>query len=246
MTKFIDRTGEEFITNEGEKIKIIDYNKTTRRWVVLFESTGNTKEATYRNCQTGEVKNPYKRSVYDVGFLGDGKYKRSKNRECYGEWLSMLQRCYDPKRSRAYEGVTMYEEWHNFQNFAEWWYERVYNCNEQLCLDKDIKNKKAKMYSPETCLIVPQTINKLFNKQRFHRGQLCIGVMKTKNGKFEAQCSVRGKSTHIGTYDSELEAFNAYKHFKEQYIKEIANEYKHIIPKEVYECMLKYEVDIDD
>jgi hypothetical protein len=36
------------------------------------------------------------------------------------------------------------------------------------------------------------------------------GVVKTKNGKYEAKIKCNGKKTHIGTFDSALIAYNAY------------------------------------
>jgi uncharacterized UPF0160 family protein len=37
-----------------------------------------------------------------------------------------------------------------------------------------------------------------------------------------------------------------YKHFKEKYIKEIADKYKEKIPSKLYEAMYRYEVEITD
>ena len=50
----------------------------------------------------------------------------------------------------------------------------------------------------------------------------------------------------IGLYDNEYEAFLSYKRFKEKYIKQIANEYKDIIPQKLYDAMYRYEVEIND
>ena len=50
----------------------------------------------------------------------------------------------------------------------------------------------------------------------------------------------------MGSFDSEEEAFYAYKEFKEQYIKQVADEYKDKIPKKLYDAMYKYEVEITD
>lgn len=36
------------------------------------------------------------------------------------------------------------------------------------------------------------------------------------------------------------------KEFKENYIKEVANEYKDKIPQKLYEAMYRYKVEIDD
>ena len=50
----------------------------------------------------------------------------------------------------------------------------------------------------------------------------------------------------IGRFDTPEEAFYAYKQFKENYIKEVADEYKDSIPQKLYEAMYRYEVEIDD
>ena len=51
---------------------------------------------------------------------------------------------------------------------------------------------------------------------------------------------------HIGNYHTEEEAFCAYKKFKEEYIKCVANEYKDLIPNKLYKAMMEYEVEIND
>ena len=41
-------------------------------------------------------------------------------------------------------------------------------------------------------------------------------------------------------------AFNAYKNFKENYIKETAEQYKQLIPEVLYNAMINYVVEITD
>ena len=120
-----------------------------------------------------------------------------------------------------------------------------------MCLDKDILIKGNKEYAPDKCIFVPQRINNLFTKNDCKRGNLPIGVnyRKDKN-KYEASCSILNnnikKRKHIGYYNTPEEAFLAYKQFKEQYIKQVADEYKGRIPDRLYEAMYKWEVEIDD
>ena len=60
---------------------------------------------------------------------------------------------------------SVYEGWHNFQNFAKWYEDNYYEIEEeQMHLDKDILVKGNKVYSPDTCVFVPETINGLFVK----------------------------------------------------------------------------------
>lgn len=92
----------------------------------------------------------------------------------------------------------------------------------------------------------------MFTKSDSARGEYPIGVDYCKKEKrFRARCSVldtngkkRGK--HLGMYITSEEAFLVYKTFKENYIKQVADEYKNLIPKELYDAMYKWEVEIND
>ena len=196
--------------------------------------------------------------IYDIGYYGEGKYKARKNNNemtiQYRYWFNMIQRCYSEKelnRNKTYENVTVCEEWHNFQNFAKWFDDNYYEVDgERMNLDKDILIKGNKIYSPETCVFVPQRINVIFTKRQNGRGSLPIGV-RYMNKKFQARCNVKyknekSKSVNLGTYDNVYEAFNEYKKFKEKYIKEVADEYKSKIPKKLYDALYIYEVEITD
>ena len=163
----------------------------------------------------------------------------------------MLRRCYDSKyhdREPSYIGCEVSEDWLNFQNFAGWYYDNIYQIEDEvISLDKDILCKGNKIYSPDTCVFVPQTINSLFTKRDNHRGNYPVGVYyKKKNKKYIAQCNVNEKQKHLGCYDKPEEAFQVYKNFKEKYIKEVAEEYKDKIPEKLYNAMITYEVEIDD
>lgn len=52
---------------------------------------------------------------------------------------------------------------------------------------------------------------------------------------------------HIRYFDNEKEAFyNGYKPFKESVIKEVADKYKKAIPKNVFEAIKNWEIEIGD
>ena len=51
---------------------------------------------------------------------------------------------------------------------------------------------------------------------------------------------------YLGTLDTELEAFHAYKHAKEAYVKELAEKWKDQIDPRAYNALMKYEVEITD
>lgn len=192
---------------------------------------------------------------------GIGKYSRDKyvarlNGEvtkAYATWHSMLRRCNDKKyqeKKPTYIGCTVDERWYDFQAFASWYNSNYYEMPllGRTELDKDILIKGNRIYSPERCVFVPQSINSLLVKRQNKRGQFPIGVYFHKpTCKFKAQCNFgNGKPQHLGCFDSPEEAFQVYKAAKEGFIKQIAEKYKHMIPQVLYVALMNYRVDITD
>lgn len=175
-----------------------------------------------------------------------GTNKRTKVGEC---WHSMLMRCTSEKlknRYPTYIECNLYEEWKDFQKFAKWYKDNYYEIDsERMCLDKDILVKGNKIYSPDTCVFVPNRINVLFTNRKFHRGEFPIGVFK-KDKRFVSRMSIGGKDIILGRYSNIYDAFNKYKEEKENYIKQIANEYKDKIPKKLYNALYNYKIKITD
>lgn len=254
-----NRIGERNINNFGSEMIIIGY-RTNKDIDVCFPEYNWTAESVrYSHFKEGKIKCPYERRTYDVGYMGEGKYKASENgkkTKVYATWCSMLQRCYDEKHHKKYPtyiGCEASEEFHNFQEYGKWFEKNYYEVdNETMCLDKDILVKHNKIYSPETCIYVPHTINLLFVKNDKNRGKSIIGTYHDKNDKYQANCSLinpktgKSKNEYLGYYDTEIEAFEVYKYYKEKNIKEVADYYKGEIPNKLYNAMYNYEVEITD
>ena len=242
-------TGDLFTTKQGYEIEIIRV-KLDNTYTILFNDERGTiiKNVKFQSIRSGVIRNPYHKTVYGVGYLGEGVYKTGTfNRHTiyYKVWFQMLKRCYDGnfhKKQPNYKDVTVCEKWHNYQNFAEW-YEDNYNPEtmQGWHLDKDILIKGNKIYSPETCCFVPQEINSLFTNSKNKRGDYPIGVIKNIN-KFNSSIG----NNFLGSYNTPEEAFQAYKTAKEQYIKEVADKWKGLISDKVYEAMYNYKVEITD
>ena len=193
--------------------------------------------------------------MMSIGSIGKGEYNSVKDNRAYMVWKGMLDRCYNEKyrnKYKTYIDCEVYEEWFCFQNFAEWFYENYYEIEgEEMHLDKDILIKGNKIYSPDTCVFVPKRINSLFTKCDRARGNLPVGVRYRRDtNKFRVECSTQKNGVKhrvsLGQYDTVEEAFEVYKQFKENYIKEVAEEYKHKIPVKLYEALINYKVEITD
>ena len=249
------RNGEVNYNNFGSKMIIVEYRNNKDVDIYFPKYDWIAKNNQYDNFKKGNIKCPYEPRYYSKGYLGEGKYKvkeNGKHTKSYNVWYSVLQRCYDNKFKKShptYEGCTLCKEWLNYQNFAEWFYNNYYEIEgERIHLDKDILVKGNKIYSPETCIFVPQRINSLFTKSNNSRGENVLGVCKI-NDKYIAQCNSfdfknkKSKSNHLGLFINEEDAFRKYKEFKENHIKEIANFYKNKIPSKLYNALINYSVD---
>ena len=249
MAKKKDRTGEVKINNQGLKMIIKKYNSYTDL-DIEFESGYIAKGIKYNNFEKGEVRDKFSPQVCGVGYIGETKTcNRGEHTKSYFVWNSMIHRCYDEKflkHNKAYERAEVCKEWLCYSNFCEWFKENYYEIeNEKVELDKDILNKGNKIYSPKTCIFVPKRINQLFPKCDKSRGDLPIGVSFEK-GAYTAGIMKKRKKCHLGRFKTIEEAFEVYKKTKEEYIKEVAEEYKERIPSKLYEAMYSYEVEITD
>ena len=132
----------------------------------------------------------------------------------YDAWKSMLRRCYSDKCKKdwpTYRYCTVCEEWLVFSNFDRWF---LQNYKDGFQLDKDILVAGNKLYSPETCLLVPQWLNSFVTGSEAIRGQYPIGVCWHKTlAKYAASCkhpkSMLGRR-HLGYFSTPDEAYNAW------------------------------------
>jgi hypothetical protein len=246
----IFREGEENINHSGSLMKIIKYNSQSNITVFFPEHDYITYNRRYDEFKDGRIRSPFDKTVYNIGYIGVGEYNEGLKE--INIWRDMLRRCYSEEsllKRPTYKGCSVYSGWYNFKNFAKWWEENYYEINGQkMQLDKDILYKGNKIYSPETCIIVPQNINKLFIKSDASRGEYPIGVSWHKgHKKFIAYCqNGKGKKLTLGECNNPIVAYKIYKKYKENLIKEMADEYKDKIPIKLYNAMYNYKVEITD
>lgn len=238
--------GEIKNNNFGTPMKIVAINRKSDICVQFLDEFGYIKKhVTYQNFKRGQIKNPYDKTIFNVGYLGVGKYMARESSEGntreYHIWHNILKRCYAEQHKEmypAYYGVcTVCNEWLNFQNFAEWYHNNYYEVNERLHIDKDILFPGNKVYDLKHCILVPQKINALFICQ-INKSGLPNGIKMTNTGRYMA--TYNGK--HLGTFDTMTEAYKVHAIAKERAIKIIAEEYRNIVPTKVYDALINYRM----
>ena len=237
--------------NSGD-FKILKYNGS-KDVEIQFLKTGYETTVQLGNIKNGKVKDPYVPSVFGVGITGT-KYPVSEGgvlTKEYMLWCNMLQRCYSntsKKKNPTYKGCEVSDKFKSYEYFYEW-------CNKQISfgvdgfeLDKDLLVKGNKVYSEDSCVFIPKDINLLLTKCVASRGEYLIGVSwSNANKAFVAMVRKnKGKSEYLGHFNTEIEAFDAYKTAKENYLKEQANKYKPQIDLRAYKALMNYEVNIND
>ena len=237
------KIGEIRNNNKGTPMRIIAMRSSNDIDVEFLDNHHYIKtHTTSGNFKKGQIKNPYDKTIFGLGYLGEGNYIGRGH--LYNIWQMMLRRCHDinakEKFPTYYNDCSVCEEWLNFQTFAEWHEQNKYECKERLHLDKDILYPGNKIYSPYHCLLVPQRINMLFtNKQ--NKRKMPNGV-KIESGKYVAFYN----GNELGKFNTIDEAYNLYAGTKKATIIKIANEYKSIIPDRVFQALLDYEVKIEN
>tara|TARA_R110000851_G_scaffold219118_2_gene371910 strand:+ start:435 stop:1091 length:657 start_codon:yes stop_codon:yes gene_type:complete len=151
-------TSKTYKSNNFGDFKIVNYvNK--KNIEIEFVNTGARRIVREAAIKIGAVRDLFVPTSCGIGFLGEGRHNPTENgkrTKAHNSWSRILSRCYREayhKEKPTYKNCTVCEEWHNFQNYAEW-YEANYI--EGYHLDKDIKQRGVvnKIYSPETCLFV--------------------------------------------------------------------------------------------
>lgn len=133
---------------------------------VVFLNTMQLYTFEAGNIRKGNIKDLMQPTVCDVGFIGKGPHKvrvDNKLTKAYQTWSDMMKRCYSPKRQEkqpTYTGCLVCDDWHNYQNFAEWYCENLPDDSLRYEVDKDIKKPGNKVYSPEFCTIVSARENR--------------------------------------------------------------------------------------
>lgn len=94
MDKYIGKIYE----SKYEKCKVIIVNKDEKigYYIAKFlDEFGAVCKFKLCHMKDGSFKNPYYKSVYSIGYVGQGLYSRKSHLKEYKLWQHMMERCYD-------------------------------------------------------------------------------------------------------------------------------------------------------
>lgn len=193
---------------------VVEDYKSCSEVHIRFINTNSTKVTSLGMILKGQVKDDFSVSVHNTGYSG-GKIT---NKQSYSIWRKILKNKY---------GVC--HEWCNYQNFTKW-YEN--NNTEGWYLLTNIFEDVKSECSDKNCFFLPVEFNHHLNET--------IGWFQPKRGKVVSTFL----SVRLGRFNSKEEAIEVYKGVKKEYLLTQAEKYKELIPKDVYEKILNYKIEI--
>lgn len=232
--------GHVFVTNQGYECEVIEYNGAFDVLVMFNDEYGCLLKCESAQLNRGSLKNPYHPTVEGVGFMGVGSYKSRVGgvfNKSYTTWVNMIRRCYSgDKKHIHYQDVTVYVEWHNYQNFAKWFDENSVIDHE---IDKDLLFEGNRQYHPSKCTFVPHWLNSLFFvRTRGSSSDLPQGVsFRKSSGRYLVQLSTSYSDRYIGSFNTLDQAHFAYLVAKHAHVKKMISE--NFVPDQVKEQVQK-------
>ena len=195
--------------------------------------------------QFGKRKLIFGVATLDIDFASNADEITNK---AYNAWYNMLQRCYYKKYQEShptYKECKVCDEWLLFSIFLSWFKD---NYIDGYVIDKDLLVSGNKVYSKDTCCMIPSEINAMIVTRQRKRGRFGKGISITPKGKYVAFVTKYNKTYNFGHFDTIEEAFNAYKQGKIAYVREVADAYykEGKITKEVYDALYRYEPKFKD
>lgn len=138
----------------------------------------------------------------------------------YATWKALFQRCYGDN-SKYHTDCEVAEDWWLLSEFWRWMDTQEWKRDDRkFTLDKDLKIPGNRIYSPETCMFVPQQINTLFAIREAARGDLPLGVTLRKDtNKYLVHCHQDGKIVHGGYFNDPQAAHKVWQEMKLEEMK---------------------------
>lgn len=238
----------------GETIKVIEYINKSKVLIEFQDEYKVQKWVAKSEITNGTARNPYRKTLFNRGFLGDGPFKAKENGFNtleYTVWSGIFWRCYDERkliRNPTYRGCYIREDWYNFQEFAVWITKQP-QFLPGWDLDKDLLVKGNNCYSVDTCCLLPAEINCFFAIKNSDNGCPPGVHFATREGKYKAQIKDQysgSNQRYLGMSVDPLEMFYVYKKAKEEQAKFLAEKWKSQLDSKAYEKLISWTIEIGE
>lgn len=165
----------------------------------------------------------------------------------YRRWISIIDRW-----SKGLADVA--EEWNHYSNFHNWFSEQfeIYGwyAEGKWAIDKDyLSPKDTPIYSPETCVFIPEALNSVRLLGRSSNNLPCgVHYDNAKKG-YRAQFHDRGakKLRKLGRFENPLEAHKIWQHNVSNNLLQLKHEFPYVDPRvldKIECCALGIMVDL--
>ena len=231
----------------GEQI-ILDQIRDAQLEGLLDRRVADSCKKRIRNVINSQNDGSYYRvKICGVGFIPSTlKGKEHRSIRAFISWKNMIRRIYNGygRFAKCYENCVICEEWLDYGVFKNW-YENQRGCGLKYELDKDLLGN-GKLYSPETCCLLPRELNRMISDRKTKNRELPTGVVKS--GKKYYAHYVMGTSekklVRIGGFNTPEEASNAYKAFRKKRIAETAQVYydKGELDERAYNALINFNM----
>ena len=240
--------GTSHTNNDGDTFVVLDY-RTCTDVDIKFDCEDVIRTVCAKDIARKKLVPHTRKSILGVACKGYGSFKttdsKGKATKAYEKFLGMIDRVYN-ESSKSYEnyggrGVTVHPSWHNFQNFAEWFYSQPGNGIKGFEVDKDIVGVME--YSPENCYLVPKEINgtirRVVGKKNAHlpRG---VSYSRIKTKPYVSTFKENRNDTLV-CFSSIEEARAHYLENTKLKMLNITKSLKNDIHPDVYNLLLKYD-----
>lgn len=225
------RLGEEKLNNDNELMKITEYNYCDDIVIEFQDAFKARIKSTYNLFSTGGIKNPNHKGKYNqiIGNIYPTRYNNSPLKE-FKTWDRVINRVYNPKYwedRHNYSKVKLTEEWLYYPNFYEWIHSQEnfekFKLGYRWAIDKDIlSDYKNKIYSPDTCVLVPHYVNILFTEKKINNLPLGVWISQSCKNRYAVEIKDNGGKKKTYFCHTPEEAGNIYQEYRLRHIKEIA------------------------
>lgn len=228
------KVGEVYPSNRGGDFTVVEVYSSQKIKIKFNDKYGQEKITSPEKIFIGGISNSYAKTCFGVGFIGEGIFNSSIKNEhigIYRIWSGMMSRGYSENwkgLKPTYADVVVCEEWHNLQVFGEWilnhpFYGLGYH------LDKDLLFKGNRLYSPNTCTLIPDEINIIFKSYNVKNRKVdlprCVDYEES-SGMFRVNGSLDGKAVYVGRYKTVCEAERAALDFEQRRWKHLVNKWE--------------------